>query len=88
MFRKSTFVAFAMSAVIFTLGQTQADVQVKPFKITGVGYAPDGINLTPGTPGPHWAIGTATELGSYYGGGFLPTAGIHQPHDGRVFQCA
>ena len=71
MFGKSTFVAFAMSAVILSLGQTQADAQVKPFKITGVGYAPDGINLTPGTPGPHWAIGTATELGSYYGAGFF-----------------
>ena len=57
--------------LILTLGQTDAKAQQKPFAIDGVGYAPDGINLTPGTPGPHWAVGTATELGAYYGAGFF-----------------
>ncbi len=71
MFRKPRFAAFAVCALIFTLGQTEAKAQQKPFAITGVGYAPDGINLTPGTPGPHWAVGTATELGAYYGAGFF-----------------
>lgn len=46
-----------------------AEAQVKPFKITGGGIATEGLPLTPGTPGPHWAVGEATELGSYSGEG-------------------
>ena len=46
-----------------------AEAQVKPFKITGGGIATEGLPLTPGIPGPHWAVGEATELGRYYGEG-------------------
>ena len=46
-----------------------AEAQVKPFKITGGGIATEGLPLTPGIPGPHWAVGEATQLGRYYGEG-------------------
>ena len=56
---------FAFTLVlVFSQGPAQAQV-VKPFKITGGGPAPEGIYLTPFTPGPHYATGQATELGQY-----------------------
>jgi hypothetical protein len=45
--------------------------QEKPFKITGGGYAPDGISLIPGIPVPHSTVGHATELGKYSGEGYF-----------------
>lgn len=57
----------ATVALVLTVGQAQA--QVKPFKISGSGVAPNGIALIPGTPAPHSASGQANELGSYFGEG-------------------
>jgi hypothetical protein len=50
---------------------SRAEAQVKPFKITGGGYAPDGISLIPGDAVPHSTVGNATELGKYTGEGFF-----------------
>jgi hypothetical protein len=67
---RSSFVA---ACVVFTfalgLGQGPVQAQVKPFKVTGGGFAPDGIALIPGTPAFHNATGQATELGEYTGAG-------------------
>jgi hypothetical protein len=54
-------------AASLALASSRAEAQVKPFKITGGGPAPDGIALTPGVPAPHSATGNATELGKYTG---------------------
>jgi hypothetical protein len=54
-----------------TLTSSRAEAQVKPLKITGGGYAPDGIFLIPDTPAPHSATGNATELGKYTGDGWF-----------------
>jgi hypothetical protein len=61
----------AICALALVLGQNRAEAQVKPFKISGGGLAPDGIALVPGTPAPHSAAGNATELGNYQGEGFF-----------------
>ncbi len=58
-------------AASLALTSSRAEAQVKPFKITGGGYAPDGLALVPYTPGPHSATGNATELGNYTGEGWF-----------------
>jgi hypothetical protein len=65
---KLTVLVIALVAILAVAGQT-AETQAKPFKISGGGLAPDGISLIPGTAAFHWAVGTATELGEYYGEG-------------------
>ncbi len=56
---------FAFALVLaFSQGTAQAQAN-KPFKISGGGPAPEGIFLTPLTPGIHYATGHATELGRY-----------------------
>jgi hypothetical protein len=49
----------------------RAQAQMKPFKITGGGPAPDGISLIPGVPAIHYPTGQATELGRYSWVGML-----------------
>jgi len=66
--RRLTLASLIAIAATIALAPTAA-AQVKPFKITGGGIATEGLPLSPGTPGPHWAVGQATELGSYYGEG-------------------
>ena len=58
-------------AASLALTSSRAEAQVKPLKITGGGYAPDGISLIPDTPAPHSAEGNATELGKYTGQGWF-----------------
>lgn len=38
-----------------------------PFKVTGAGFAPQGLPLTLNTPAPHNAVGQATHVGRYSG---------------------
>jgi hypothetical protein len=57
----------ALGAVL-TLTCPRAEAQVKPFKVTGGGFA-DYIPVTTGNPVFHFAEGQATELGRYYGEG-------------------
>jgi hypothetical protein len=59
----------AALGALLALACPRAEAQVKPFKVTGGGVAPNGLSLVPGTPTPHWAVGEATELGKYYGAG-------------------
>ena len=53
------------------LTSSRAEAQVKPLKITGGGYAPNGISLIPYSSEPHSASGNATELGNYTGEGWF-----------------
>jgi hypothetical protein len=57
----------------------RAQAQVKPFKISGGGPAPEGIFLTPHTPGIHYATGQATELGRYSCVGMFQLLGYNSP---------
>ena len=65
---ESVVVPLAALAAVLALA-SGASAQVKPFKVTGAGIAPEGAPFIPGQPKPHWAVGQATELGRYYGEG-------------------
>lgn len=54
------------AAVVLTLACPTADAQVKPFKVTGGGPAPQGLSIF-GDDSPHSATGKATHLGKYSG---------------------
>lgn len=71
MFRIARITTLTVCTLALALAPSQADVQVKPFKVTGGGVAADGLPLTPYVPAPHWAVGQATDLGRYYGSGFF-----------------
>ena len=75
MFRTARPPAVILTLIALTaslaLTSSRAEAQVKPLKITGGGYAPDGISLVPDTPAPHSATGNATELGKYTGEGWF-----------------
>jgi hypothetical protein len=75
----SVAVALAALAAIITLTPSQAEAQVKPFKITGGGLVPGGISLIPGVPAYHNATGVATELGAYSGEGWFTLLGFTGP---------
>jgi hypothetical protein len=68
MFRNRFAVGLAVCALALVLAPNQAEAQVKPFKVTGGGTAPDGLPVFTGyPPAPHNATGTATHLGKYTG---------------------
>jgi hypothetical protein len=73
--RTNRLPAVVVSLVALTaslaLTSSRAEAQVKPLKITGGGYAPNGICLIPDSPEPHTATGNATELGHYTGEGWF-----------------
>jgi hypothetical protein len=66
-------------AATLVLACPKAQAQVKPFKVTGGGNAPEGISLIPFTPVPHDAVGTATELGRYHGAGMFQLLDFTSP---------
>lgn len=69
---------------VLALGVPQATAQVKPFKVSGAGIAPDGIPLPPelrnDPPAFHWAVGKGTYLGNYYGEGYVQTDNLTGPN--------
>jgi hypothetical protein len=69
MFRIPRFAILTVCTLTLAFAPSQADAQVKPFKITGGGVASKGLPITPGVSAPHWAVGQATELGHYCGSG-------------------
>ena len=69
--RYTAIVPFIAFTVSLALTSSHVQAQEKPFKITGGGYAPDGISLIPHTPVPHSTVGNATELGAYSGEGYF-----------------
>jgi hypothetical protein len=69
--RHTALVPAVTLALSLTMTGSRAEAQVKPLSITGGGYAPDGIALTPMTAAPHSLTGNANELGQYTGDGFF-----------------
>ena len=63
--------SFALAAIL-ALACPRAEAQVKPFKVTGGGPAPQGLPLVPLTPAVQPAVvGEATMLGRYNGAGMF-----------------
>jgi hypothetical protein len=67
----TAIVSLLAIALCLATGTPRAEAHTKKFKITGGGYAPDGLPLIPYTPGMHTVAGNATELGKYTGEGFF-----------------
>jgi hypothetical protein len=67
MFRNRIAASLTFCALALVLAPNRAEAQVKPFKVTGGGNAPDGIPVFPGGLASHDATGTATHLGKYTG---------------------
>jgi hypothetical protein len=76
----------ALAALVIALGVASATAQAqeKPFKVTGAGAGPDGLPLPGQAPRMHWAVGTATHLGKYYGEGSLETISAAPQADGTI----
>jgi hypothetical protein len=98
MSHKARIASLFTFALVLALSQGVAQAQVvKAFKITGGGSAPQGIFLTPGTPGIHYATGDATELHRYSCVGMFQLLGpntfssapycIFIAEDGDVLAC-
>jgi len=83
MFHNRLAVGLSLCAVALVLAPNQAQAQVKPFKITGGGTAPDGIPL-PGGSAPHSAVGHANFLGKYSGEGEVETLTATFNADGTI----
>ncbi len=63
-----TIAALAALWAVLVFTAPAAPAQVKPFKVTGGGTAPEGLPLfNGGPPASHNATGTATHLGKYSG---------------------
>lgn len=81
----------ALAAVLF-LAASPAQAQVKPFKVSGAGIAPNGIPLPPelrnDPPGFHWAVGQGTYLGNYYGEGYVQTDNLTGPNTANFKSAA
>jgi hypothetical protein len=65
---KGVVTPLAALVAVLTLVCGSAEAQVKPFKVTGGGPAPEGLSIF-GAGSPHSATGTATQLGKYSGDG-------------------
>lgn len=59
--------------IVFTLAALTAEAQVKPFKISGEGIAPNGLPLPGEDPRSHGIVGEATHLGRHTGTGTVQT---------------
>jgi hypothetical protein len=75
----------ALASLLFLAG-SPAHAQVpRPFRIIGAGVGPEGLPLPGEAPRPHWAIGEATQLGSYYGEGTVATdSAAFDPATGHI----
>lgn len=59
----------ATQALLGAAAASHGDTHTAAFKISGSGYAPQGLPEFVGGTGPHTATGNATELGKYTGDG-------------------
>jgi hypothetical protein len=84
MIRNRVLGVFAVCTLALALAPSQAQAQVKPFKIVGSGIGPEGLPLPGQDPRPHWAVGTATHLGRYYGQGEVQTDTVNFNADGTI----
>jgi hypothetical protein len=65
-FPSATAFRLSAAAVVLTLACNAAQAQVKPFRVSGGGPAPEGFSIF-GADSPHSATGRATFLGRYSG---------------------
>jgi hypothetical protein len=65
---KGAVAPLAALVAVLALVCGSARAQVKPFKVTGGGPAPEGLSIF-GADSPHSATGTASHLGKYSGDG-------------------
>lgn len=70
-YMRNGLVAWAIGALL--LSSAALAQAPRPFRISGGGAAPNGLQTVPGTENarPHWAIGQATHLGRHIGSGTL-----------------
>ena len=68
-----------MTAFVATLSMLSYDAQaqVKPFKISGKGVAPDGLPFPGQSARPHTVAGNATHLGKHKGAGGIRTISLN-----------
>lgn len=77
--------AVAALVALSSLACATAQAEVKPFKITGGGIAPEGLPLPGQDPREHWSVGTATHLGKYTGDGTVATdSAAFNPDTGTI----
>jgi hypothetical protein len=79
MFRNDVLATLTACALALVLGQNQAQAQVKPFKVTGGGVV-NYVPLPGDPPQFHFAVGNATELGNYYGEGYVQVLELLSPN--------
>jgi hypothetical protein len=70
-YMRNGLVAWAIGALL--LSSAALAQAPRPFRISGGGAAPNGLQTVPGAENarPHWAIGQATHLGRHIGSGTL-----------------
>lgn len=68
---RNGLIAWAIGALL--LSSAALAQAPRPFRISGGGAAPNGLQTVPGAENarPHWAIGQATHLGRHFGSGTL-----------------
>jgi hypothetical protein len=71
--RVKYWIFLALIACAFSKTASQAQAQVKPFRITGEGSGPSGLPLPGQGPRFHWVVGNATHLGRHCGEGTVQT---------------
>jgi len=77
--------ALAALVVALVVGGSTAQAQAKPFHISGTGAGPDGLPFPGQDPRYHWAVGTATHLGKYFGEGSVETETLNiDPETGVI----
>jgi hypothetical protein len=74
----------SLGAAALVAAAQDENTQVVPFKVTGGGPAPGGLPLFPGGSGPHFATGTATQLGNYTGEGTFVLGTLNTSATGQV----
>lgn len=75
---RSVFLKALLVGMALLMASGAAEAQVKPFKITGGGVV-DYIPITLNDPVFHWAVGTATHVGAYYGDAKVQLLGFTSP---------
>jgi hypothetical protein len=81
---KAVVSSLAALLAALSLASAPAQAQVKPFKIVGVGVAPDGLPLPSQAARPHWIVGEATDLGRHTGEGSVQTDTAAPQPDGTI----
>ena len=84
MTRNPIIATLSLCTLALVLSHGRAEAQTKPFKISGAGIAPNGLPLPGQGSRPHWAVGTATQLGLYHGSGTVETDTAEFHADGSI----